>query len=100
MTQPTQGTPSFDPAHPSVGPAQAWLSVATAKLPDGERLILTLRVHNATLTAVVAKADGERWVKMIQEQLDTMSSLMVVPANGMPNMPSGPMMPIRGPHGG
>lgn len=100
MTQPTQGTPPFDPAHPSVGPAQAWLTVATAKLPDGERLIMTLRVHNATLTAVVAKADGERWIKMIQEQLNTMSSLVVVPANGMPNMPSGPMMRLPGPKSG
>jgi hypothetical protein len=42
---------------------------------------LTIRVPNATVTAVMSKADGEAWIKQIQGELDQMSSLTLAPAN-------------------
>ena len=75
---PGQGV-AFDPAHPSVGTVPAWLNTGKHQSPNGDLLILTIRVPNATVTAVMSKADGENWVRKIQQELDGLSSLMIVP---------------------
>lgn len=81
MTEP-QGPPPFDPAHPSVSnQVPAWLFTGRHKGPQGDLLLLTIRVPNATVTAVMSKADGEAWIKQIQGELDQMSSLTLAPAN-------------------
>jgi len=81
VTEP-QGPPPFDPAHPSVSnQASAWLFIGRHKGPQGDLLLLTIRVPNATVTAVMSKADGEAWIKQIQGELDQMSSLTLAPAN-------------------
>ncbi len=72
--------PPFDPAHPSVSSVPAWLTTGKHKGPQGDLLILTVRVPNATLTAVMSKADGENWIKQIQGEIDGMSSLTIAPA--------------------
>jgi phosphoenolpyruvate carboxylase len=81
VTDQPAGPPPFDPAHPQVGSVPAWLNVGTTPTPQGDMLILTVRVPNATVTAVMTKADGENWVRTIQKELDGMSSLVVAPAN-------------------
>jgi len=81
MTTPPepQGPPPFDPAHPSVGTVPAWLNTGKHKSPQGDLLILTIRVPNATVTAVMTKADGVKWIKQIQEEVDGLSSLVMAP---------------------
>lgn len=89
MTSP----PPFDPAHPAVGSVQAWLNVGKHQAPQGEMLIITVRVPNATVTAVMTKADAQRWVDTLQTEIDGMSSLMIAP-------PGAPLPPLNGhPHG-
>jgi hypothetical protein len=79
MSTPQQKAPPFDPLHPSVGQIPAWLTTGKHKGPNGDLLIITLRVPNSTTTAVMTKADGEKWIKQIQEEIDGMSSLLVAP---------------------
>lgn len=81
MSDQPQGPPPFDPAHPSVGTVPAWLMTGRHKGPQGDLLVLTIRVPNATVTAVMTKADGENWIKQIRTELDGMSSLTLAPAN-------------------
>lgn len=77
MTVPQQ--PPFDPVHPSVGQIPAWLTTGKHKGPQGDLLIITIRVPNSTTTAVMSKADGEKWIKQIQAEIDGMSSLVLAP---------------------
>lgn len=79
MTEKPQGPPPFDPAHPAVGSTQAWLNVGKQRTPQGEFLILTVRVPNATLTAVMSKQDAQLWINTLQEEVDGMSSLVLAP---------------------
>jgi hypothetical protein len=89
VTEP-QGPPPFDPAHPSVSnQVPAWLFTGRHKGPQGDLLLLTIRVPNATVTAVMTKQDGENWIKQIQGELDQMSSLSIAPANS-------PLPPMNG----
>jgi hypothetical protein len=83
-----QKPPPFDPAHPQVGQVPAWLTTGKHKGPNGDLLIITMRVANATLTAVMTKADGENWIKQIQEEISDMSSLTIAPP-GMALPPMG-----------
>jgi hypothetical protein len=83
---------AFDPAHPSVGTVPAWLNTGKHKSPQGDLLILTLRVPNATVTAVMTKADAQKWIEQLQREVDGLSSLVVAPSgaslppmNGQPN---------------
>jgi hypothetical protein len=80
VTEDHKGPPPFDPAHPQVGGVQAWLNTGKHTGPNGESLILTVRVPNATVTAVMGKADAQRWIDQIQKEVDGMSSLTVAPA--------------------
>jgi hypothetical protein len=83
----TPAPPPFDPAHPAVGSCQAWLNTGKHDGPNGQLLILTVRVPNATLTAVMSKQDGQRWIDRIQQEIDGMSSLTIAPAGAaMPPM--------------
>lgn len=81
MSEQFAGPPPFDPAHPQVGSVQAWLNVGKHRTPQGEMLIVTVRVPNATLTAVMAKADAQRWIDTLQAEVDGMSSLLIAPAD-------------------
>ena len=81
MTEQPAGPPPFDPAHPAVGSVQAWLNVGKQRFPQGEFLILTLRVPNATVTALLSKPDAQAWIDALQREVDGMSSLTIAPAN-------------------
>lgn len=81
-----------DPAHPAVGGVPAWLSTARHRIPQGEFLVLTLRVPNTTVTAMLSKQDAQAWIAQIQSEVDQMSSLVLAPANT-------PMPPLNGGHG-
>ncbi len=78
MTTPVP--PPFDPAHPAVGSCQAWLTTGKHDGPNGQLLIVTVRVPNATLTAVMSKQDGVKWAQKIMEEANGMSSLTIAPA--------------------
>lgn len=75
--------PPFDPAHPQVGPVPAWLSTGKHRTPQGEMLVLTIRVPNATITTVMSKADAQRWVDTLQAEVDGISSLTLAPPGSM-----------------
>lgn len=79
MSTPDHMSPPFDPGHPSIGACQAWLNTGKHKGPQGDLLILTIRVPNATLTAVMSKADAINWIAKIQQEVDGLSSLVVPP---------------------
>lgn len=80
MTDQQTGPPPYDPAHPSVtNQVPAWLFTGRHKSPDGDLLIMTMRVPNATLTGVISKADAVKWIKQLQNEVDQMSSLAVIP---------------------
>jgi hypothetical protein len=81
VTEQPAGPPPFDPAHPAVGSVQAWLNVGRQRFPEGEFLIMTPRVPNATLTILLTKTDAQKWVDTIQAEIDQMSSLTIAPAN-------------------
>ena len=79
--------PPYDPAHPAVGSVQAWLTTGKQRTPQGELLILTVRVPNATVTAVMTKADAQSWIDILQREVDGLSSLVIAPSmntNGHP----------------
>jgi hypothetical protein len=89
-TPPEPGAvPAFDPAHPSVGTVPAWLMTGKHQGPQGDLLILTVRVPNATVTAVMTKVDAQNWIRQIQKEVDGLSSLVVAP-------PGAQMPPMNG----
>lgn len=91
--QPEQkGPPPFDPLHPQVQGVPAWLNVGRQMTPNGEVLIWTTRVPNSTQTIVLDKKTALSWIKTIQDEVDKMSSLAIVP-------PGMPMPPMPGPAG-
>lgn len=80
-------TTPYDEGHPAVGGGQAWQSVNVQKTPGGDVLIYTLRVPNATVTAVLSKADADVWVRQFAAKVAEMSSLVIAPAGtAMPPM--------------
>lgn len=89
MTDPEQRAP-FDPAHPQIGnQIPQWLMTGKHRTPQGDLMILTLRVPNTTVTAVLTKQDAQKWIDQIQAEVDGMSSLSIAPA-GMPLPPMAP----------
>lgn len=93
MTTPPPGPPPFDPAHPQVGSVQAWLNLGKQRTDQGEMLIMTVRVPNATVTAVMSKADAQKWIDAMQAEVDGLSSLTIAP-------PGAALPPMNGrPHG-
>jgi hypothetical protein len=84
--QPDQkGPPPFDPAHPQIGnQVPQWLFTGRHKTPDGDLMLLTIRVPNATVTAVLSKQDAQKWIDRMQEEVDAMSSLSIAPAGALP----------------
>lgn len=86
MTQPP-GPPPYDPAHPSVSnQVPAWLFTGRHKTPQGDLLIATIRVPNATVTAIMTKADAQKWIKQMQDEVDQMSSLAIAQPGSIPPM--------------
>jgi hypothetical protein len=71
--------PPFDPGHPAVGGTQAWLSTDVRDSPNGQVLILTIRVPNATTTVVLGKDDAEAWDRQIHAAVGGMSGLILAP---------------------
>jgi len=78
MTTPDSGLGS-DPLHPAVGSVQSWLSLGHHQGQQGEMLVVTLRVPNATVTSLLSKADAQKWIDLLQKEVDGMSSLVIAP---------------------
>ena len=73
-------TTPYDEGHPAVGGGPAWLSTTVKNTPGGDVMVFTLRVPNGTLTAVLAKADAETWLKQFADNVARMSSIVIAPA--------------------
>lgn len=71
--------PPYDPGHPSVGGVPAWLSTAVQDTPQGQVLILTIRVPNTTVSVVLPKRDAENWLRQIKQSVDQMSGIILAP---------------------
>jgi hypothetical protein len=82
-------TTPFDEGHPAIGGTPAWFSTNVKKTPGGDVLILTLRVPNTTVTAVLSKADAETWLQQFAENVGKMSSLVIAPAAYDPSILNG-----------
>lgn len=77
-----QGYP-FEPAHPPVIseiPAQWLLDVLPT--PAGERLALTFRVPNASVSFLLTREDALRFQAMLAEKVSRMHGL-TLPGNGL-----------------
>lgn len=75
--------PPYDPGHPAVGTSPAWLSTSVQNTTEGQVMILTVRVPNATLTVVLPKADAETWDRQIHQTVKSMSGLIISPAGSI-----------------
>lgn len=79
MSTPPGGLPPYDPGHPVVGAVQAWLSTAVQDFPEGQGMILTIRIPNSTLTVVLRKEDAEAWDRQIHSTVQQMSGIILAP---------------------
>jgi hypothetical protein len=80
----TDNMTPFDSGHPSVGVVPSWLATTVQTTPQGQLLVMTIRVPNSTLTIALNKADAEVWIRQIQADVDTMSSLILAPPGFQP----------------
>lgn len=79
MSTPPGGLPPYDPGHPAIGGVQAWLSTSVKDFPQGQAMILTIRVPNSTQTVVLSKEDAETWLRQIKQTVDQMSGIILAP---------------------
>lgn len=76
----TPEVPLFDPANPYVQGVPAMVTYGVIDTPQGQRMVMTFRTVDTTLSLVVDKATGDQWHKLMGETLSQMSSLTVAPA--------------------
>lgn len=80
----TDNMTPFDSGHPAIGVVQAWLASTVQTTPQGQLLIMTIRVPNSTLTVALTKQDAEVWLRQIQADVDKMSGLILAPPGFQP----------------
>lgn len=71
----------FDPGHPFTGhevPAQ--LVTEVVETTGGQRLALTVRVPNTTVSLLLVKDDGLRWADQIRAKVAEMNGLILPPS--------------------
>jgi hypothetical protein len=71
-----------DPLNPFIGEYPAHLVNDVYNGPIGQRLIMTMRVGNATVTAMLAKDDAIKWRDQITEYIGKMNGLILPPSGG------------------
>lgn len=71
----------FDPGHPFTGhevPAQ--LVTEVVETTGGQRIALTVRIPNTTVSLLLAKDDGLRWADQIRAKVGEMNGLILPPS--------------------
>lgn len=69
--------PLFDAGHPYIMDVPAALATELVDGPNGQRLGLTIRIPNTTVTVMLAKDDAQRWVDQIRGDIARMSGLII-----------------------
>lgn len=75
--QPPAHVPIFDSGNPYIMDVPAMLATDLVNGPSGQKLALTLRIPNTTVTVMLAKDDAERWVDQIRGGLAKMNGLIL-----------------------
>lgn len=73
--------PVFDPGHPFTGaevPAQLVAEVVGTNV--GQRMALTLRIPNTTVSVLLERADAIRWADQIRAKAAEMTGLILPPS--------------------
>lgn len=71
----------FDPGHPFTGnemPAQLVTEVVDTN--GGQRLAMTVRIPNTTVSVLLAKDDALRWADQIRSKVAEMNGLILPPS--------------------
>lgn len=82
--QPGQQTP-WDTGNPYLTQVDTQVTYSVVDTPQGQRLAVTYRTASTTFTAFADKAAAQRWHQLMGQQIDSMSSLQIIPANGLPH---------------
>lgn len=75
------GPPIFDPGNPFISRLPAALSAEVVSDPSTgkQMLALTLRVGNATVTAILEKHEAQDWAALINGETSKISGLVLAP---------------------
>jgi hypothetical protein len=79
MTTPQPAPQLFDAAHPFLGEVAAQLTTELVDGPHGQRIGLTIRIPNTTVTVLLVKDDAEKWVSQIRETIGRANGLILPP---------------------
>lgn len=79
-----QHTP-WDTGNPNLAEVPTQVTYSVVDTPQGQRMAITYRTASTTFTVFADKAAAQTWHKLMGQQLDSMSSLQIIPANGLPH---------------
>lgn len=68
---------AMDPSNPYINDYPAMLDVELVQSPRGQRLMLTIRSANTTLSVPLAKDDAENWRDAITKKISEMNGLIL-----------------------
>lgn len=74
----------FDRGNQLISEQPGQLLVGRAGLPQGQRLVLTIRTPTTTLTLLLSKADALAWGKQVTDEAGKMSGLIVAGNGSVP----------------
>jgi hypothetical protein len=67
----------MDPSNPYISDYPAMLDAELVDSPKGQRLMLTFRVANTTLSVPLAKDDAMNWRDVISKKISEMNGLIL-----------------------
>lgn len=73
--------PVFDTANPFITEVPAQLAVEVVQGPGGQRLALTIRIPNGTVSVILVRDDAEQWRDTITKEIAKMNGL-IIPGGG------------------
>lgn len=75
--QPPVDVPLFDAGNPYIGEVPAMQAMELIDTPNGQRLALTLRIPNTTVTVLLAQDDAKRWRDQLSSKIAEMNGLII-----------------------
>lgn len=79
--QPPANVPIFDQGNPYITDVPAMLATELVNGSGGQRLALTIRIPNGTVTVILAKDNAETWRDQISSEIAKMNGL-IIPGGG------------------
>jgi hypothetical protein len=76
---PPQQAQLFDTAHPFITEVPAQLTTELVDGPHGQRIGLTIRIPNTTVTVLLVKDDAEKWCDQLRETIGRANGLILPP---------------------